>query len=445
MSLFATRRLGMSVLKFATPPEFKGFAAGQADNRPQDVSDLLCNIEVKCMIQTSFVDPRNLRYAKLGLGTPRYKHERILVQYVNYVLMLAGSRSWSLYPVPPLCYAAILSQSQEKAQVAMDLMRNDWQNWNKVEAAQLTDVHVQKLILIVYWMNFKAIRLMFMLFERYNWDVRAQEPVEFYRALLDGIPDERVVEEIHKSMRDQERNSRNEFTSIVTRQQTAIHCGVLEGRDVFHPKLTKEEFVGGEYIDSAGVVKIGEFRKRSDPDSHKLPKAWAGLMGTKTWANPNPINMRDSLATWGWVRQYFSERHYCHINAAWATRLLTEFTIVEFNDKLRILTAPPSKYGIMSLVVTVEVDDNIDNKRLLRVTGQVEMFSMYRPRNCIVIPHRNLAPDDVSESYAGHQDKGILVEQTGGGMGLIEHALTTKVYTLSFDELTMLANDVMVN
>ena len=43
MSLFATRRLGMSVLKFAIPPKFKGFA-GQSDNRPQDVSDLLCNI-----------------------------------------------------------------------------------------------------------------------------------------------------------------------------------------------------------------------------------------------------------------------------------------------------------------------------------------------------------------------------------------------------------------
>ena len=134
-------------------------------------------------------------------------------------------------------------------------LRSDWQAWLNLEYNSHRDRDAREVRDLVNWMQFLAIRIMYMLFERYNFDPRASEPLEFYRALVDQIPDERIVEEIHGDLRGAEDENKNMVVSRIRRQQIATHSGKLESRNIPHKILTKDEFIAQDYLEPGTNMK----------------------------------------------------------------------------------------------------------------------------------------------------------------------------------------------
>ncbi len=160
-----------------------------------------------------------------------------------------------------------------RSRAALTQMKQDWQAWLKLESASLVARGLEDIRKEVYWMEHKPIRVMFMLFERWGFQPVAPAP-RFFRGLTEGIPDERISEQVHASLRNAQRYCKNEVTSRINRQQNCIHSGVLEERGVPHEKITEAEFVGGMFLEPGGSTAA-----MLNSRNHKLPEEFSAMMG----------------------------------------------------------------------------------------------------------------------------------------------------------------------
>jgi len=119
-------------------------------------------------------------------GTDFDRQDKDFGGYAVLVLNIAAERSWAklLLKLPPFCYAAVASSDRVMAQATVDRMKHDFETMQWLETFALIDPFARALKNDIIVFVKKAIRLLFLLFERDNWSVDSVQGQRYIRALL---------------------------------------------------------------------------------------------------------------------------------------------------------------------------------------------------------------------------------------------------------------------
>ena len=164
---------------------------------------------------------------------------------VELALALIGQFDWSMllaYGSPPIKYASILHQSDAMRSVCAEKMRRDWDAILRLEADSVTEASAKEVAENAQLMVPEAARLAFMLFERGHFDPCFAPFQSYMRALLDVLPDSRIVEQTHQHLRKMENENANNVSSRLARQNACVFSGVLQERGLPAVTLQEEEF-----------------------------------------------------------------------------------------------------------------------------------------------------------------------------------------------------------
>jgi hypothetical protein len=240
-------------------------------------------------------------------------------EYADFVLELAGERAWSKAQctIPPDCYARVAMDGQAGIDAAQN-MRADWVAILALEAARWTDAAAKTLrATYLHWLDNAAIRLLYQLFERDNFNPQQCAAGQRYlRALLLIAPDNKLVEDIHNYLSDLARNSRNFVASWAQRTSATIHCNKLETRQMNHYEISKDEFIAN--FNLAGVRK--SMKHLHFPSDRALPTRVSMLMAKRDWKAPVPGKIKHEVSSWHLLR----ERARCEppsYTSAWWSRI----------------------------------------------------------------------------------------------------------------------------
>jgi len=231
--------------------------------------------------------------------------EEMLSRTLSLTLHLLGNRAWSILVRcggPPECYIGVLplAGTQEfNRQVVANMMQMHWKRLNLLEQARLINIIAQKLFDDIAFARSMPLRLMFCLFEREKFSCRSERGLHLLRGLLDHLPDNKIVEDMHNSVRQDKGKCRNDKRGPRRIQEGAMNANVLELRKINHAcRLRKAEFV--RFYKS---TKVKPDRTRYWSCRHKLPREQAAIMGKKTWHTVSEEWLRRSAAAWIWLQE----------------------------------------------------------------------------------------------------------------------------------------------
>ena len=198
----------------------------------------------------------------------------------------------SIWP-PPIKYANILNQSHAMRSACAGKMRRDWDAILRLEADSVTEASAKEVAENAQLMVPEAARLAFMLFERGHFDPCFAPFQSYMRALLDVLPDSRIVEQTHQHLRKMENENANNVSSRLARQNACVFSGVLQERGLPAVTLQEEEFCCRMRAHGVGVPSM---KRAFDSRPQKLPRAWSDILhpGATAWRSPTPASSRSS-------------------------------------------------------------------------------------------------------------------------------------------------------
>jgi len=204
-----------------------------------------------------------------GSGDSIEVQDSLVANYVNLCLDVGSNLCWSklLAVIPPCCYVGVASSSTGFSEATVEKMKSDWAMIEKVEQLATWDPRAEKLLSSMPWLRKKAVRLLFMLFERDGWKVGSIAGQNYIRALQMLLPDNKLVEDVHAYLRDLSREARSNVSSPLARTAAAIHSQRLESRGIKHNKVTQEEFRA-----NFGTNRKRKFGQMFNPRLYQLPQ-----------------------------------------------------------------------------------------------------------------------------------------------------------------------------
>ena len=260
------------------------------------------------LLRNNLVDEVNLKRCELfhdHLEIPVPVQEQSAGLMLEFTTRLAGNRCFSCahFDAPPFCYAGLFSQSETvKARVARS-MKNHLRIMMLLEDNRYKDNQIATLLDDMLDVFTPAVRLMFIAFEKDDWDFRSPAGMKILAGFLAGLPDTKVVEDTHQHLRDLRRRARYMVCSKISRTQACVDAGILEARGLRHEKVTKSEFVAKFRKFSNKVPKKhSKFLARH----HKMSEPWSEIMGDRTWTSKTPEASRSSYAAWHWAVEWCS-------------------------------------------------------------------------------------------------------------------------------------------
>ena len=126
-------------------------------------------------------------------------------EMVELAELVGSNRSWTkmLSSLPPHSCAPLASDDHVLVTITVHNMRDEWGRWQFREArAADGDAAYIALFHDLYFAKKKCVRLIFMLFEKSNWDPLCIAGQRYVRALLMGPPDNKILEDVHNYLRD---------------------------------------------------------------------------------------------------------------------------------------------------------------------------------------------------------------------------------------------------
>lgn len=223
------------------------------------------------------------------------------------VFTLAASvlsrRLWSMsrYSTPPECYAGLLSADNGMRQSSMEAMRNDWELLSAAEHSATCSTIVKDL----QFLFSGPVRLACSLFEQSQWDSVniCQRGTIVLKAVLMVLPDNKIVEDGHGSVRKECKSHPNMKMSIPRMQSCLMTSNIFSSRDLPHPALlSKEQFLAKWGHRQSKNAKYGH--KTFSVRHHMLPEQFSSIMGKKTWTTLSEDQYGRSFAAWHWLRFY---------------------------------------------------------------------------------------------------------------------------------------------
>ena len=205
-------------------------------------------------------------------------------------------------------------------------MKAEWEALLLSESAHAVHPDACKVVDVMRWRHFKAIRLLFLMAEAMEWKI-APVLQQFIRDMLRGLPDTKVIEDTHQKLRDLARANRNFVAIRVKRMFSCMASGMLEARH------TKTVAPVGRHLVSQSWEKLRRTKIRAITQTRGLKlkdKKLQMIMHPKTQASTTPEGMFTMAAATEWVFHYWKLPDHidCTVDQAWQSALLNRFDIV---------------------------------------------------------------------------------------------------------------------
>ena len=141
------------------------------------------------------------------------------------------------------------------------------------------------------------VRRLHMFYERDGFDSSSLSGQRLLRGLLDTLPDNKLVEDVHNNIRRCAKSNPNPVLKMCHIQDLTISSDVLRERGISHPaELTKNVWC-------KDVKRTSPRYKRRSHHAfkHKLEKKWTAVMGQKRWHTLSEETIRKTAAAWHWL------------------------------------------------------------------------------------------------------------------------------------------------
>ena len=180
--------------------------------------------------------------------------------------LLLGQRAWSMaarHHAPPQTYVGLLSRCPLRQRRAMHQMGHEWATLLMLEQRRLVHTPAYRLWKDLSFVQIRPLRLLWALCEGFKGDLDCKPVKRLLRGLLDTFPDDKIVEDVHNSVKLDAQKTRKGARCAVRQADAVVHSGVLESRGIPHPaKVALKSCLG--YVRPAGSfwVALGLNPKR---------------------------------------------------------------------------------------------------------------------------------------------------------------------------------------
>ena len=117
--------------------------------------------------------------------------------------------------------------------------------------------------------------------------------------MLDALPDNKIVEDIHNALRHDCTSARHRKRCSTRLQDVTNATGVLEDRGIAHPaRVSKLHFLQGFH-----GARPDPTRNQHYSAKHRMPKRLTEIMGRKVWPTVSESWSRKGIAAWVWLQE----------------------------------------------------------------------------------------------------------------------------------------------
>ncbi len=177
------------------------------------------------------------------------EQQRLAIKVVDLVMHLLEQRAWRLAHhqfSPPFSFARLLVEfNQEDAYAVIADLRFQWEVLQKAEHLALHAKAWQAIVREIYWHEFSAIRLTWMILEDAEWQLKPTVE-NWFRGLVEHISDSKIIEDTHHDLRSQaDREHSNQVSTRAARFQKAIRSHPLLARVPDAVRISQVSMSGG--------------------------------------------------------------------------------------------------------------------------------------------------------------------------------------------------------
>ena len=184
------------------------------------------------------------------------------------------------------------------------------------------------------WRLHAVPRLSFLLAESEGFVLPAPRTIDFVSAIHLGLPDSRLIENLHQHIRDYSRHQRHKGVARSARMYSCLKSGVLEMSRLDTVATTPEQ------VRSADCKVWRQPMKQMWKCTESTPDSFGDIMlASRVPPSPNPMSLFRSVSTWTWLQHYHQSGLLgtVPLQQAWLSRLLPQHVVVR--DKAELM--PP--------------------------------------------------------------------------------------------------------
>jgi len=236
-------------------------------------------------------------------GRDDHQHELGRLVF-TYGAELLSHRLWSMarYGTCPECFAGLLSEDPDICVDTMRLMKQDW----KLLCLAEQSPKLKCLLSDLQFLFSMPVRLACSLFEASGWISSDPIALSILAAVVKTLPDNKIVEDAHQSVRVEAKANPNQKLKIGTIQSCVMNSRIFSSRNLSHPaKLSKDVF----FRNWGKKVASASSKKTFHAKYHRLPEVFGNIFKKKTWMTLSEEQYGKSYAAWQWVRHFTN----CHL------------------------------------------------------------------------------------------------------------------------------------
>ena len=144
-----------------------------------------------------------------------------------------------------------------------------------------------------------VVRLMFRAFERDQFRVNSQQGRRLLHAMLNVLPDNKIVEDAHNDIRKYTRiTGCMKKRSLYRLQHVLMHERLFEKRQIKHNAAITREWFESSFQDTLAATQGHRFK----PQTHEMPTPSFDILGRKVWQTIAETTLRTDIAAWTWLQ-----------------------------------------------------------------------------------------------------------------------------------------------
>ena len=333
--------------------------------------------------------------------------------------------SYSVHSTPADCYVGLLSPRAAERGATMATMKKHYANIVELERNRLLSPGALKLYNAIVFLKHMALRLLYALYARDDFNTQSIQGQKILRGLLDVLPDNKGVEEAHHFVRKEQKHNPNTRLSHCHVQDCVNNSRVLEARQIPHASAVgRVEFMRSYPSSNHRYVGRKHYSWR-----HSLPRDWTTILGRKTWATTSEDVYRTSAAAWAWLHSWCDNRT-CAIDASLWSRL-TPVAMILHHVPSDSFMVGLGHFSWAALVWPLDV--------LCRTDDEAILFGFDAGAEARWAFVTNVDDYCVFDWEAYREDVGIVLRVIGTEMGLVKYAVYSNPCGLNFEDLCRMA------
>ena len=191
-------------------------------------------------LQETLHASHNLDFMQIPMGPSKKATKALHLSW-----MLTSQRMWTMskHTAPPDCHARILEpSSDDEAKAASEtLLRTHHENILSLEAAVHTVADAKEVWSACLYLNMQPVRLMFEYFRHDRYSAASPLGRHLMMGLLAILPDNKIAEDVHASLRLASKGNSNDKLSSQTLQDVINHSSVLEDHSIPHKSSVSKD------------------------------------------------------------------------------------------------------------------------------------------------------------------------------------------------------------